>query len=115
MARLVAKDNGLTVLPIGVRSHITTATVSAVETCTKALSKLAKATQIIEKATREFVHLRNPMRRDAETGLVKLREKYINGRKTTRARVVFRLLQAFDPETPWNANSIRAGRVYRTP
>lgn len=115
MARIVSPQDGLIVLSSNLRRQIARGAISAVGTCSVALGKLVKAGQIIEKAKREFVDLRNSMRRDAETGLVRLREKYIKERKATRARVTVTLLHAFDPETPWNANSIRAGRVYRTP
>jgi hypothetical protein len=111
--RVVAPQDGLIVFPSDLLRQIAKAAIGAIETCTMALSKLAKAGKIIEKAKQEFVYVRNPMRGDAEAGLMQLREKYLNERKATRARVTVTLLKAFDPETPWNANSIRAGRAYR--
>jgi DNA-binding transcriptional regulator YhcF (GntR family) len=115
MVRVVVPQAGLIVLPCDLRRQIARGAISAVNTCTTALSKLEKAGKIIEKAKQEFVYVRNPMRGDAEAGLMRLREKYLNERKATCARATVTLLKAFDPETPWNANSIRAGRAYRKP
>ena len=113
MSRLASPETGLSAIRAHVRADIFKAAIQGIDNCTDALSKLENAKAIIKDVKREWLDAGSRSRREAEDKLVELREKYLpEETPSDRARRIVRLLQAYDPGTKWNANSLRV-RIYR--
>lgn len=109
---LCRPETAFIVLPAEVLSPLMRSARKGVELCTIALDRLQEGTRLLSEGKALFLNKRNVTRTGAITELVHLRCKHVSERKADIAQTIVRLLRAWDPETEWNARSIRVGFVY---